>query len=126
MPLKWIMGICALALSLYAGYQSILISQVGVSQQIPQLTGDGGGGILFATLLLVAAFICVFRIRIAAFIFLLGMVESGFVSLLFSDPTIFVWSLLTAICAILCFFMKQDKSHRIQYKNVQRHPVKNN
>jgi hypothetical protein len=113
MYMKWVIGSCAFLLALYTGFQSILISQVGFSQQIPQLMGDGGGGILLSILTLLTAIVCIAKPYIAMFMFLFCTILSAFVSLIFNDSIILLWACCTTTFAIFCFFTSRNKNRHL-------------
>lgn len=52
---RWIGRILLILFALLVGVQSWWIAWVGVFNQIPQLTGDGGGGVLLAFWLLLGS-----------------------------------------------------------------------
>ncbi len=111
--MRWLIEVCALALALYTGFQSILISQIGFNNQIPQLEGDGGGGIIFAFLTFLAAIIYLIKPTLAIIIFLLSTIVSAFSSFLFGDSVILLWSAGTVILAFLCYLANRISRRRL-------------
>jgi len=111
--LKWLTGICALALAIYAIAQSLEILQVGVTNQIPQLEGDGGGGILFAVLTFISALACLIKPLVAFLLFLITTLLSTFISFLFSDPLLLTWSAISITLAALSFLAHRARKNRL-------------
>jgi hypothetical protein len=59
--MKIAIGVMSLLFAIYLAIESYLISSLGTSYQIPQLEGDGGGGLVAAGILLVSGIIVFWR-----------------------------------------------------------------
>lgn len=89
--------ILTLLFAVYVGFDAYTITTLGIANDIPQLTGDGGGGMAFAFLLAIGAGVAVKFQRIASAIFILAAIVSLWVGLLYQDSLTMFWSLGAAI-----------------------------
>ncbi len=95
-------AVCAVA-SLFAVYvadQSYLIAHTGAMYQIPQLEGDGGGGIVVAALCVIGAGLVFIRLWAADVAFVLAALIALLVGLSYQDNVTAWWSV--APIALLC------------------------
>ncbi|RIV24397.1 hypothetical protein D2Q93_07170 [Alicyclobacillaceae bacterium I2511] len=87
----------------YVGIESYLIAAVGVVNQIPQLVGDGGGGILVALLCATAVVLVWLSPLASGLIFLLATVVSGLAGVIYQDNVTLFWMLGPIVLAIVNF-----------------------
>ncbi len=92
-----------MVLAIYSGVQSYRIAAAGAVQQIPQLQGDGGGGLVFAVLCLIGAVVLLKRPFIATWILAVATVLVAFVGLSFGDPAMYWWSGITLVLTVYTF-----------------------
>lgn len=110
--MKYIAGVAALALAIYAGIQSYLIAQVGILNQIPQLEGDGGGGVAFAVLCFITAILVLFKPMVSVILFVVSALLALLVGLTYQDPIPMYWSLgplVLAAAIVVNHYLKRRK-----------------
>lgn len=98
--MKIAISITSALLSIYAGITSYLVAHVGALYQIPQLEGDGGGGLVVAALCFAAASLIFFRVWFAFATYCFGAVAALFVGLSFQDGMVDIWSGVISLFAI--------------------------
>lgn len=95
--MKWFIGGGAILFAIYAAGQAIVIIQAGVTNQIPQLIGDGGGGMVFAALCFAAGVVCLFKPVVSVPLFGLCMLSGILTGFVYDDPTMWIWSAATFV-----------------------------
>ena len=112
--LKHGIGVLAILFSLYVAFQAMLIASNGALYQIPQLEGDGGGGLIFALLCLIAGFLTWLRPRIAAAVFLVAAAVTVLVGLIYQDRIEMFWCAVPLVCAIADFYVYIRDCHNLR------------
>ncbi len=77
---------------LYAGDKSLVIADAGISNDIPQLIGDGGAGIFFAAICLAAAGLGIWLRRTSAVLYVIAIIVIITASFIYQDNGMFVWA----------------------------------
>ncbi len=98
--MKIAISIASLLLSIYAGITSYLVAHMGALYQIPQLEGDGGGGIVVAILCFAAGTLIFFRVWPAFATYCIAAVAALFVGLSFQDGMVDIWSAVISLFAV--------------------------
>ena len=93
--------VMACAFAVFVAAQSYLIAHMGALYQIPQLEGDGGGGMLVAVLCMIGGGLIFFRLWAADTAFLLAALTALLVGLSFQDSTTAWWSIAPFLFACL-------------------------
>jgi uncharacterized membrane protein len=99
-------ALVAAVFAVYAGYQSLLISEAGAAYQIPQLEGDGGGGMIFAFLCFIGALVYLIRPVISIPFFILSAVTGLLAGFLYNDPVMWVWAIVSSVFAFIAFYVR--------------------
>lgn len=107
--LKSLIVFVAASFALYAGLQAEVIAQVGVTQHIPQLEGDGAGNFVFAVLCLVSGFFVLIKPLIAVGSFALTAVVEFYVGMTYQDHTALLWTVLPVVLSIVCLAVYQSE-----------------
>ncbi len=106
-------AVCAIAslFAIYVADQSYLIAHAGAMYQIPQLEGDGGGGIVVAALCAIGAGLVFIRLWAADAAFVLSALIALMVGLSFQDNVTAWWSVVPALldCALVAVRYKISK-----------------
>jgi hypothetical protein len=99
--MKWITALLCAAVAVWTAWQSYHIAVVGTTNGIPQLEGDGGGGILFAGLCLLAAVALLWRPVISVILLTLAAMVIVLTGFLYEDSTMYLWGAAAVVLAIL-------------------------
>lgn len=99
--MKWITALLCLAVAVWTFWQSYQIASAGVLNNIPQLQGDGGGGLVFAVLCVAAALFTLWRPWIAVVVLVVNALTIILVGFLFGDSTVYLWAGAALVLAIL-------------------------
>ncbi|UOF90386.1 hypothetical protein LSG31_21435 [Fodinisporobacter ferrooxydans] len=91
--MKIILGILNIIVAICIGLQAAVIARVGAVNQIPQLEGDGGAGLLFSLLILVAVIFYFVKPIFSIPLFILAALTGILASLIYSDPVMIAWSI---------------------------------
>lgn len=110
------MLVLALLFAVYTGIDAYHITSIGVNNGVAQLTGDGGGGMTFAVLLVIAAGLGVRFQRIGAAIFMLAAVIALWVGMIYQDSMMLFWAVgAVALCAVHVVFYTVQKRRVARY-----------
>ncbi|MCL6548087.1 MAG: hypothetical protein K6T30_04165 [Alicyclobacillus sp.] len=101
------------AWALYSGWKAELIAQAGAARHIPQLLGDGGGGLLSALLCLAGAAACWASPLWAVPLLVGGSLCSAVTAWIYQDPALFGW------CAVAAGFAA---AAGIEYRRAKKAP----
>lgn len=99
--MKFLIGALTVLFGAYAAHQSYSIAYAGALNQIPQLEGDGGGGLIFSALMVCAALIGLLSPLWSSILFLASMVIAVLVGSFYQDPVMLWWSALPLLLAVL-------------------------
>jgi hypothetical protein len=99
--MKIAVAILSALLAVFAAIQSYTIAYVGTANQIPQLEGDGGGGIVFAALCLLAAILVLWRPIISMWLYGLALVVILLTGYLYEDRAMWLWGAAALVLGIL-------------------------
>lgn len=112
--MKYIVGVLAFAFAIYTGIQSYMIAQIGIVNQIPQLEGDGGGGVVFTALLVLIGILALFKPFLAVFLFVFSALLSLLVGLTYQDPVTMYWSIGPFLLSLLLLLSRyiQRRKHK--------------
>lgn len=113
--MRILLTVLSAVLGIYTGIQSYRIAAAGATQQIPQLQGDGGGGLVFAALCVIGAVLILKRPLFAAAALLFAALLVSFVALSFGDLVIFWWA-LAALCLSVCSYVVHRLSKSIRHR----------
>ncbi len=98
----------------YVGIESYLIATVGVVNRIPQLVGDGGGGLLTALLCATAGVMVWLSPLASALTFLLAALVSLLAGVIYQDHVTLLWALgpavLTLVNVLTLWRMRRHRS----------------
>ncbi len=119
--MKILAAVLTFVLGVYSGIQSYRIAAAGAAQQIPQLQGDGGGGLVFALLCIVAAVVALKRPSIGVWVLACATILVGFVGLSFGDASMYWWAVAALALAVFDFVIHRIlKSTRHRYGTATR------
>lgn len=109
-------AVCTIAsiFAIYVTEQSYLIAHTGAMYQIPQLEGDGGGGILVATFCAIGAGLVFFRLWAADAAFILAALIALMAGLSFQDSATAWWSIAPALLACTLIALRNIKKNSLQ------------
>ncbi|MDQ0188710.1 hypothetical protein JI721_13055 [Alicyclobacillus cycloheptanicus] len=111
--LKWITAIVTCLFALYTALQAMQIASAGAVNQIPQLEGDGGGGMVFALLCFIAGVLCMLKPIIALFCYTLTVLAGVVVGIIYDDPVLWMWAGGALILTGCCYASHRwKKTHR--------------
>jgi hypothetical protein len=102
--MKWITALLCAAAAVWTAWQSYHIAVAGAANDIPQLEGDAGGGIVFAALCLIAAILMLWRPLIAVAALTLAALITVLTGFLYEDSTMYLWGAAAVVLAILAAF----------------------
>ncbi|QSO54289.1 hypothetical protein JZ785_11270 [Alicyclobacillus curvatus] len=119
--MKLLAAVLTFVFGVYSGIQSYRIAAAGAAQQIPQLQGDGGGGLVFALVCVIAAVVVLKRPSIGVWLLSGAAVIAGFVGLSFGDPSMYWWAIAALALAVLDFVIhRMLKSTKHRYGTATR------
>lgn len=119
--MKYLIALAAIGLAIYTGVQSYLIAQVGIVNQIPQLVGDGGGGMVVTALCALAGLLALFKTLPAAVLFVLSTLTAILVGLTYQDPTTLLWAVGPFVFAVAILFSRISKRRKIRQVKTSSH-----
>lgn len=112
--MKILLSVASLVLASFAGFQSLQIAQAGAANQIPQLEGDGGGGMAFAVLLFLSGLILLWKPLWAAFAFAVSAIVILSVGLIYQDNVMLWWTAAPVLLGGLGLFAHFRKKRAAQ------------
>ena len=107
-------GLAAL-FAIYTALESYAIAAAGVANHIAQLEGDGGGGMAFSLLCLVAG-ILVLRYPLGSvYVFLFATILIVWVGFLYEDSIMYVWGVVPLILGAMGWVVRRTgKRNRVR------------
>jgi hypothetical protein len=112
---KFLVPISSTVVALICGWQSLQLAEVGVTNHIPQIEGDGGAGVVFSVLCLVAGVVILFTRKVASGLFLITGLEGIWASWTYSDSQMTLWALAPLGLAAAAWWLNQ-RSRRVPNK----------
>ncbi|WP_067934976.1 hypothetical protein [Alicyclobacillus kakegawensis] len=91
--MRFVLPIISAVVAVVSGWQAMALAEVGVQQQIPQLEGDGGAGMVFALLCLAGGVTALFRRWLGCALFLLAALVGAWAGVVFADLLTGLWSI---------------------------------
>jgi hypothetical protein len=92
---------CSLAFAVYAGIESYQIASAGVTYAVPQLEGDGGGGLLIAVVAAISGAIAFIRLWIAQIGLAITSLLALGVGTAFADRITSLWAWVPVLLILL-------------------------
>ncbi|QQE81012.1 hypothetical protein [Alicyclobacillus sp. SO9] len=114
LDLKVIISILTGLFVAYTVWQSYLIASTGALYHIPQLEGDGGGGLVFAGLCFIAGVALFIRPILSAVIYVLAALVISFIAVAFQDSIDFLWTLIALSLGTLAVVSRIRSKRRIK------------
>jgi hypothetical protein len=111
--MKITVAVLSVAFSVYVAIQSYVIAEAGATYQVVQLEGDGGGGLVFALLCIIAGLLVFVRPLLSAGTFILASVMALGVGILYGDNAMLLWAVvpvaLTAVNVYLHIALRRKR-----------------
>lgn len=114
--LKLAIAVASGLFSIYMFIQSLMIASAGVSYQVPQLEGDGGGGLVIAFTCALASGLLFLRLWLANVGFLVAATGCLLVGGIFQDSVIMLWGLVPLLLAGLTAWKQFRDSRRRNHR----------
>ncbi|GMA51653.1 hypothetical protein GCM10025857_30100 [Alicyclobacillus contaminans] len=90
--MRYVVPVLSALVALVCAWQSFELASVGVTNQIPQLEGDGGAGMVFSILCLLAGAVALWNGRVAGGGYLLAGMEGFWTGWMYSDIEMFCFA----------------------------------
>lgn len=95
-----VLMLLSLLFVLYAGDKSLVIANAGVTDGIPQLTGDGGSGLLCSALCLIAAGLGLWLRGTSAIFYVIAFIVILAGGVVYQDNGMFIWTIPPLLLAV--------------------------
>lgn len=95
-----ILMLLSLLFVLYAGDKSLVIANAGVTDGVPQLTGDGGAGLLCSALCLIAAGLGLWLRGTSAIFYVIAFIVILAGGVVYQDNGMFIWTIPPLLFAV--------------------------
>jgi len=107
--MKMMLAIASLLFTAYVAIQSYLVAATGVANQIPQLEGDGGGGMLLALFCACGCLLAYVKPRMTWIAFVLAAITATITGLLYEDNVMLLWSIGPLLILVVHFLAQRAK-----------------
>lgn len=123
--MKIAVSIACTLFAIYAGINSYLVAHVGALYQIPQLEGDGGGGLVVAAICFIAGILVFLRWWAAMSAYCVGAIAALVVGISFQDGMVDIWSAVIALFAATSgFLMYRNHKHKGSKSSASRQKLR--
>ncbi|MCL6627536.1 hypothetical protein [Alicyclobacillus shizuokensis] len=90
--MRVVLLVVSAVVAVVSGWQALWVAEVGAEQQIPQLEGDGGAGLVFALLCLAGGVAALFRRWLGCALFSLAALAGVWAGVVFADLVTGLWA----------------------------------
>jgi hypothetical protein len=104
---KVIFFLLLLMFAVYTADKSYVIAKAGAQYGIPQLLGDGGGGLVFSVLCLITAIVSLAYFRVTLVLLLISGILIILVGVTYQDNGTLYWSIIPLLFAIAYFMVQR-------------------
>lgn len=120
MKLRILISALALLFAVYCATEAYQIARAGVVLSIPQLAGDGGGGLVYSLVEALAGLMILRFTRFALVTFLGATCIAIFVGLLYGDSALLTWAAFSLALAGMSGFVVYQVAHQTSATARQR------
>jgi hypothetical protein len=102
---RFVPGILGILFALFTGYQSFVIASAGAVNEIPQLEGDGGGGLTLSVICMLAAILSFIKPVWSIPFFILSTLVCLITGYIYEDNLIYIWAAGTVALTVLSYVL---------------------